>query len=82
MEALTPYELERERTIARNREMMAKLNIPVLAANAPKAVRTVWDLKLSELFHCGTERGALQFLEHSRNDAFSTTTSFAQDAQG
>ena len=25
---LTPYEHERERTIARNKEMMAKLNIP------------------------------------------------------
>jgi hypothetical protein len=41
MEALTPYELEREATIARNREMMAKLNIPVLAATPPRMVSSV-----------------------------------------
>eukprot|EP00240_Pyramimonas_obovata_P014433 CAMPEP_0118953764 /NCGR_PEP_ID=MMETSP1169-20130426/57138_1 /TAXON_ID=36882 /ORGANISM="Pyramimonas obovata, Strain CCMP722" /LENGTH=185 /DNA_ID=CAMNT_0006901297 /DNA_START=457 /DNA_END=1011 /DNA_ORIENTATION=- len=50
MEALTPYELERERQIARNREMMAKLNIPVLAANVPKTVNSTYsDYSTSEL---------------------------------
>ncbi|KAK3239646.1 hypothetical protein CYMTET_50439 [Cymbomonas tetramitiformis] len=65
MADLTEYELERERRIASNREMLAKLQLPALAASVSaspaahtyqQAARTPEDLELSEARRLAAKR--------------------------